>query len=162
MKSIILFTDGSCIGNGKVKSFGGIGIYFPNKELKNISFIYPFKSCTNQKTELLAIYMAIKYLYNNNLMEHKKICIVTDSNYSINCITKWTKSWKKNNWITTSGHEVKNKKIINKIYNYYQKYDIQLKHIKAHTQKQDFYSKGNDKADKLATMASERAKKNDK
>jgi len=35
--NIIVFTDGSCKGNGKKIAKAGIGIFFPNKELDNIS-----------------------------------------------------------------------------------------------------------------------------
>lgn len=38
--------------------------------------------------------------------------IYTDSKYTINCVDKWHKTWEKNDWLTTSGEEVKNKDII--------------------------------------------------
>ena len=35
--------------------------------------------------------------------------------YSINCITKWGKNWKKNNWITAGKKPVKNQELIKTI-----------------------------------------------
>lgn len=160
MENLMVFTDGSCVGNGSKNALGGIGIYFPNKKLKNISMIYPNKFCTNQRTELYAILTAIKYINKKIGLNKIKLIIKTDSQYSINCITKWTKTWIKNKWITSSGSMVSNREYIEDIYHYYLKYDINFEHVESHTGNEDFDSIGNSKADKLATSATQMAKKN--
>ena len=43
MNKLIVFTDGSCINNGKSSCKAGYGVYFPNKEFKDVSlpiFLY--------------------------------------------------------------------------------------------------------------------------
>lgn len=35
--------------------------------------------------------------------------IITDSQFTINCITKWIHKWKKNHWKLAKGGPVKNK-----------------------------------------------------
>ncbi len=159
-REILVYTDGSCSGNGRTDAIGGIGIYFPNKELKNISQIFRFESCTNQKTELYAILTTLRYI--NKILDLKKckVTIKTDSKYCIDCVTKWVNGWKKNNWTTQNGNPVANREFIEKIHNYYEKYDIEFEHIEAHTGRDDFDSICNSKADKLATMATERARNN--
>ena len=156
-KIIIVYTDGSCVGNGRTDAVGGIGIHFPNGELKDISKIYRLGLCTNQKTELYAILTAIKYIKQNFSLEKYKLIIKTDSQYSINCVTKWINGWMKNGWVTQSNKPVVNKEMIETIHKYYVKYDIDFDHVDAHTNGDDEESVANAKADKLATNATKKA-----
>lgn len=156
-KKIVVFTDGSCSGNGKKNSYGGIGIHFPNKELNDVSKVYRKGYCTNQKTELFAILTAIRYIKQNIGLKNVKVLIKTDSEYSINCVTRWVNGWIKNGWKTKNDTDVANKEFIEPIYKYYKKYDIEFEHVEAHTGYDDDDSVGNDKADKLATKATEKA-----
>ena len=39
----------------------------------------------------------------------QKVEVKTDSQFIINCITKWVANWKKNGWMTAKGKPVKNK-----------------------------------------------------
>jgi ribonuclease HI len=161
-KKLLIFTDGSCAGNGKASAVGGIGIHFPNGELKDVSKIFRLGNCTNQRTELYAILMAIKYVKQNFSLSKYKLKIMSDSEYSINCITKWVYGWIKNGWVTKNGTPVSNSELIEQIHNYYEKYDIELEHVDAHTGGEDAESIANARADELATRATEKAKKESK
>jgi ribonuclease HI len=156
-KNITVYTDGSCFYNGKVGSSGGIGIHFPNSELRDISKVYRNGVCTNQRTELYAILTAIRYINKYIGLNNCKLRIKTDSKYSINCVTNWAIVWKKNGWMTTKKTPVENKKYIELIYGYSNKYGIKYEHVRAHTKKKDPDSIGNDRADCLAKMASRRS-----
>lgn len=158
-KDLIIFTDGSCSGNGSSDAIGGIGIHFPNKELKDVSKIFKLGTCTNQRTELYAILTAIRYVKKKLGLRKYEILIKTDSDYSINCITKWVNGWIKNGWKTQKGTDVANREFIEPIYNYCTKYDITFEHVDAHTGLDDDDSIANDKADKLATRATAKARK---
>jgi ribonuclease HI len=158
MSEIIIFTDGSCSGNGKTNSYGGIGIHFPNGELSDISKVYREGVCTNQKTELYAILIALKYVKKNISITKKKIIIKTDSEYSINCITKWANGWVMNGWVTQKGSPVLNQELIEPILEFYNKYNIEFEHVSAHTDGDDDDSIANAVADELATQATKRAK----
>lgn len=156
-KKIIVFTDGSCALNGRKIAYGGIGIYFPNRELSNISKVYRHGYCTNQKTELYAILTALRYIKQNLGLKDVKVYVKTDSEYSINCITKWACNWVKNNWKKKNGEPVLNREFIETIYKYYISYDIKIEYVEAHTGLDDFNSHGNAKADELATRATKKA-----
>lgn len=144
-----IYTDGSCINNGKINSLLGIGVYIDDKS-DNISKVYDnieFKHIlkTNNTAELLAIINAY-YLIQNEL-ENKKICIVTDSEYSIKCATTYGEKCEKNKW----SKNIPNKELIIELYNIYKSNNnLKLKHVKAHTNNDDIHSIGNAKADKLA------------
>lgn len=79
----------------------------------------------------------------------EKIEIITDSLYTINCVTKWYKTWMKNNWKTANKKEVKNKDLIQKILKLIKtKDEIKWTHVAGH---KGIY--GNEQADKLASEA---------
>lgn len=102
-----IFTDGSYHSSNK-KS--GIGIYMGINAL-NIGEYY--EGLTNNQCELLSILYTLQIIIKYyNYLSNKIINIVSDSEYSINCITKWMKNWIKNNWKTKTGDDVKNKNII--------------------------------------------------
>ena len=153
MQTIVVFTDGACRNNGKQNAVGGMGVHFPDAQLADISKSYPHTNCTNQKTELLAIYLAIRAVSKKFKLSDTKLIINTDSMYAINCITKWVHKWIQNDWITSQGRPVLNSKYIKKIYAYYAKYHIKFQHVPAHTGGTDAASLANAQADKLATSA---------
>ena len=153
MNSIIkVFTDGSCVRNGKRDAKGGIGIYFPNKEFDNVSKEFTFSPITNQRTELYAILVALNLISQK---EFDKIVVYTDSLYSIKSLTIWIKKWEKQNWKNSNNQPVKNLDIIIPINNFLNKYKdkIVFKHVKSHTTGVDFKSTGNRIADELATTS---------
>ena len=160
------FTDGSTFNNGKKNKiqFGGIGIYFPDSEHINISECL-YGKITNNIAELKAIIRAIDYfITHKNYSINKKIIIYSDSEYTINCIVKWSKTWEKNKWKKRDKKDVCNKDLIIKLYNYYKKYKIKFIHVKAHTDEPSdpilhkiWY--GNKMADKLATDSSKKSQK---
>ena len=163
MNSIIrLFTDGSA--NNKSKKIGGIGVYYPNDNIKNISekIIKTEKiNITNQTMELLAAIKGLNKLIENIYIADKKIELYTDSKYLINCIEKWFEKWEKNNWKGSNGKSIKNLYLIKKLYYYSKNMNVNFKWVNAHQKEpninknSDEYKKwyGNNQADMLAQNA---------
>ena len=164
---IEVFTDGSTFNNGKKNKtqFGGIGIYFNDNKYPSISECLHGK-ITNNIAEIKAIIVAIDYIINldNFNILDTFMHIYSDSEYTINCIVKWSKTWEKNGWKKRDKKEISNKDLIIKLYNYYKKYKIKFIHVKAHTSepKDPILHKiwyGNKMADKLATDSSKKSSK---
>tara|TARA_B100000214_G_C23967030_1_gene628244 strand:- start:1716 stop:2396 length:681 start_codon:yes stop_codon:yes gene_type:complete len=149
---ITLYTDGSCIGNGKKNAIAGIGVYFGENDDRNISEPFIDDNQSNQRAELYAIYRALFTLKDYD----DKIVIYTDSEYSIKSLTIWIKNWLKNNWKNTKGEIVKNKDLIEKCYELYIKMKVNFVHVRSHTGKTDIHSIGNDNADKLAILGAKK------
>lgn len=147
---VIVFTDGSCMCK-RITPKAGYGVYFPNEELKNVSRPFIWKPITSQRAELYAIYTALKLVFTK--LEVNTVTIYTDSKYSINSLTDWVHKWIKNGWKGENKKPIKNKDIIERIYNImsYYKDKIKFVHVKSHTNKKDFNSIGNQIADDLAT-----------
>ena len=143
----IIYTDGACINNGKDNACAGIGIYFGENDIRNVSKKIIGKQ-TNNTAELQAIievFNIIKYDLDN-----KKICIVSDSTYSLNCVTIYGEEQSKNGW----KKNIPNKDLVKECYELYKnKNNIYFMFTKAHTDNIDIHSRGNDCADKLANKA---------
>lgn len=63
---------------------------------------------------------AIKYIFktlceNTHVFKNINVVIISDSQYSINAITKWSDNWIKNEWKNAKKQEVKNKELIQDI-----------------------------------------------
>ncbi|PWW76737.1 ribonuclease H-like protein, partial [Tuber magnatum] len=89
-KSSILriYTDGSALHNGKPSAIAGVGVWFGDKDSRNISEPLPGPRQTNARAELTAILRAI-----NVAPMHREVAIYTDSEYAINCVTVWHINW---------------------------------------------------------------------
>jgi len=151
--SIIVFTDGSCRTIDK-KVYGGIGIYFGSNDLRNRKLPFIDSNITNNRAELYAIYQCLLILLNIIKKEKNKnikIKIYSDSEYSLKSTTIWYKNWKLNQWLDQNNNLRKNIDLIQKIVPILENHpNIQLLHVKAHTNNKDFLSIGNNFADKFA------------
>ncbi|MFA5841479.1 MAG: ribonuclease HI [Candidatus Paceibacterota bacterium] len=147
-KQVIIFADGSSIGNpGK----GGWGVVIAHDD-EVVELGGGEKHTTNNRMELTAAINALEFsskLKTNNL----KILIHTDSRYVIHGITKWIHVWEKKNWIGTNKKEVLNKDLWVKLGKLAKDKNIEWKHVRGHVG-----IAGNERADFLATMCAKEQK----
>lgn len=106
-KTINVWTDGSCTGNGTPTAKCGIGVYYGINDIRNVSVSLLHGRATNNRAELSAIIYA---LCTNNGTDH--VNVHTDSQYSIQCITEYSNRWKGNGWVTSSGKPVESADMI--------------------------------------------------
>ena len=143
-----VYTDGACSNNGKDNALAGIGIFFGINDNRNISKKIEGKQ-TNNTAELSAI-IETYYIIENDIINGKKIAIVSDSEYAIKCVSSYGEKCYKKCWNV----DIPNKDLVKIAYEMYKdKLNIQFIHIKAHTNNTDIHSFGNDNADKLANIA---------
>ncbi len=156
-----IFTDGSCSGNGTKVAYAGMGVHFPDGELEDLSVEFTLKKPTNQRAELGAICLALKYVkqnYSEDELEDLKIRIYTDSKYSIDCMTKYIFNWKKNNWKTSKGEDVLNQDIIKSIDRNMEDLTVKFQHVAGHAEGDSYDAVHNREADVLATEATKKLK----
>ncbi|KAK0707208.1 ribonuclease H-like domain-containing protein [Apiosordaria backusii] len=106
----VVYTDGAAPGNGKAHAQAGIGVWFGANDPRNISARLPGPVQTNQRAELTAILYALEAFPLTTSVE-----IRTDSQYSIDCVTRWYLGWVENGWRSSKGEPVKNDDIIKPI-----------------------------------------------
>lgn len=136
MKQVIIFTDGSCIGN---PGPGGYGVILKHRdrddELKGGEL-----HTTNNRMEMMACIVALE-----SLTEQHMVSLTTDSKYVKDGIEKWIKNWKKNDWRTKAGQPVKNKDLWVRLDAQVQRHTIKWSWVKGHSGHPD-----NERADQLA------------
>ena len=144
LKHISMWTDGSSIKKiSKDGYHGGAGCYLEcNGKVKEISI--PIEDGTNNISELSACIFGLEAL-----KEKCSVSLYTDSQYSINCATKWLSGWERRGWRTSSGVQVKNLHLIKRLSELCNYHKVDFIWVKGHNG--DF---GNEKADELATQAS--------
>ncbi|KAF1982173.1 ribonuclease H-like protein [Aulographum hederae CBS 113979] len=105
-----IHTDGSSLGNGKSGAVAGVGVFFGPGDTRNLSETLPGARQTNQRAELTAIVRALDLAR----LDHH-VCIHSDSNYAIQCVTVWFIKWRENGWQTAGKKPVENKDLVEKI-----------------------------------------------
>ena len=88
MKNYKIYVDGSCRGNGN----GGIGIVWLNNGEKVFEYSKGYINTTNNRMELLAIYLALHSIKK----PIDSLEIVSDSEYSLGVLTNESWNPKKN------------------------------------------------------------------
>jgi ribonuclease HI len=143
-----VYTDGACSNNGKSNASAGIGIFFDTNDSRNLSQKIEGKQ-TNNAAELTAIIKTYPII-EADVRSGKKIVIMTDSEYAIKCISTYGEKCYNQNW----KKDIPNKELVKLAYESYKDWpNIRFIHIRAHTEKTDIHSIGNDGADKLANAS---------
>lgn len=144
-KKITLYTDGACSGNPGPGGWGALLISGPHEK----------KLCggesptTNNRMEMMA---AIKGL--EAIKESSDVILITDSVYLKNGITQWIHNWKKKNWRTAAGGEVKNVDLWKELEIAIERHNIEWRWVKGHSG--DY---GNEMADALANEGLDNVRK---
>lgn len=138
----VFYTDGGC---KPARGFGGFGVhgYVYNNEVSKVGtglkdwlitesgYVEKTKEKTNVNVvsyydvvasikgettnivaEISAVTDALQLAKTLNLT---KLTILTDSEFTVDCLTKWIKTWKENNWVKRDGGAVSNKELLIKM-----------------------------------------------
>ena len=161
---LICFTDGSCIHNGKKYAKGSWAVIFPNNQEYN--FAGPLNdgfTPTNNRAEYTALINACKQANTIDPTMRQTLTVYSDSELLIKSMTKWIKSWKKNNWKKHDGYPVQNKDLLIELDNFFNKRNIVMIHVRSHTNDNSYESYWNDKVDLMAkSNLPKSSSKNDK
>lgn len=143
MKSVLIYTDGACRGNGKENTIGGFGIVFMYNEIQK-EVKQAFRNTTNNIMELSAVIQALSML-----KEPCRVKLHSDSAYVINAINqKWIDNWQKNGWKNSNKEPVKNKELWLKLIELINYHNVEFIKVKGHSD-----NKYNNRCDELANEA---------
>ncbi len=128
--------DGASRRNGKPDcvAAGGVFICSPDHSVENnraTTIRAAERASTNQRGEMLALIEALKYLTQCP----EDACIITDSEYLFNAMTKeWHSRWAANGWRTADGSPVKNRDLWEHVNSLVDTIlgDVYFYHIKGH------------------------------
>lgn len=150
---IQIYCDGACSPNPG-KSGSGMAVY-QNKQLTSLWYGLHEVNGTNNTAELSALLEALK-VAKTTITNGQTTQILSDSKYSIDCITKWAKGWKAKGWKRGKGEEIKNLEIIQACFSLYTplKNNVVISHVKGHAN-----IEGNELSDRMAVLARMSAEK---
>ncbi|NRB09502.1 MAG: ribonuclease HI [Richelia sp.] len=134
-----IYTDGACTGNPGPGGWAVV-IYFNDGSIHEIG-----KQCdrtTNNRMEMEAAVAALEYLQANG--QREPITLYTDSEYLINCVTKWVKGWKAKGWKKSDGKQVLNQDLLVTLDELNSR-QIKWQHVKGHAG-----NVGNERCDAIA------------
>lgn len=154
-----IFTDGACSDNGRRGARGGFGVHFYSKKGASLDLSEPLlnnEPQTNNRGELRAIQAALDVIdkYDHEWSKtYDEYCIWSDSEYSINSLTKWAAGWRRNGWKKSDGGLIQNVDLIKPVYEKLSRMPrVRLRHVRAHQRgrENEFPFDGNTEADRLA------------
>jgi ribonuclease HI len=102
-----IYTDGACTGNPGPGGWAVV-VYFNDGSVHEMGDAS--RHTTNNKMEMQAAIAALQFLEASGQTE--PITLYTDSEYLINCVTKWVKGWKKKGWKKSDGNPVQNQDLL--------------------------------------------------
>ena len=137
----VIYTDGSCLDNSRFKGGGpgGLGFVVLYNGLEYQTSVGYFRT-TNNRMEMMAIVHALEEIQTPSEIE-----IRTDSQYTIDCVTKYYYGWVRKGWVTGNGTAVQNQDLIKRIRGLMGFHDVKFTKVKGHSG--DYY---NEMCDKLA------------
>jgi ribonuclease HI len=146
-----VFTDGSCTKNGQKGAKAGYAVWFPENPAWSEKHLVPANEPqTNNRGELSAIRRAVQILIEKGCL-NDNIVVYSDSNYSIDCLTKWIPGWVSRGWKTADGKDVSNRDLIEETAGLLSRFaSYRFQHVRAHTGGTDEISRHNDVVDRMA------------
>lgn len=144
---INIYCDGACSPNPG-KSGTGMAVYQQQQLIELWYGLYQPMG-TNNTAELNGLLAAFKYA-KMHIDQGKTVQVLSDSKYSIDCITKWAKGWQAKGWTRGKGEEIKNLEVIKQCFSLYQnlKTNLMISHVKGHAN-----IEGNELSDRMAVLA---------
>ncbi len=141
-----LYTDGACSGNPGAGGWACVLL----SQTKKLELSGGEEDTTNNRMELKAVIEGLKILKRDC-----KVNVYTDSSYVCNAfLMGWLDDWKKNNWKTASGGEVKNVDLWKDLLTLTEKYQVVFNKVKGHAD-----NEFNNLCDKLAVAEWKKIKK---
>jgi ribonuclease HI len=145
---IYVYTDGSCMHNGKPNAIAGIGIYFGDDDPRNVSRRVVGKQ-SNNTGELGALIEAHEIL-TQEIARGEPVTVCTDSTYALRCVGEYGDKCAASGWTK----DIPNKDMVRQAHALYKATpNVEVHKVRAHTGGKDPHSVGNDHADRLANEA---------
>ncbi len=144
-KHIIIYTDGSSLGNPGPGGYGAVLQYGPHqRELSG-----GFRRTTNNRMEILAAIEAL-----SALTEPCRVTLHTDSQYLVNAITKgWVQRWQANDWWRNKKEKALNIDLWQRLLPLLEKHEVTFVWVRGHA--------GNPKNERCDALARQAAQADD-
>lgn len=151
---LLIYCDGACAANGRrgAKAGYGVSVWSNGVEIEALSKpLAADEPQTNQRAELRGLQVALEKAMGSVGGAE----IHTDSKYALDCLQAWAPRWAANGWRKADGQAVLHQDILKPMWATWKSRGagVRLFHVSAHTGRSDAHSRGNARADELATGA---------
>ncbi|HMT01185.1 MAG TPA: ribonuclease H [Candidatus Absconditabacterales bacterium] len=126
MEKIVIYADGSCIGNPGPGGFAALILIDGKKEIVKGKW----HDTTNNQMELMAVIQALMFVEKSHL--DREIIFFLDSQYVLHGVTKYMEKWLTNGWRLATGKPVKNQEQWKKLHELMQGKTISWQRVEAH------------------------------
>ena len=162
MIEVLMYTDGSSLGNPGEGGYGAIIEYtmkYPSGVIteKYVELMEGYKHTTNNRMEILGVIKGIEWV-NENIGEPCKIHVISDSQYVVNTFQKkWIDKWIKDDWThkvfdrktkTSKVEPIKNSDLWKRLIEAKKDHEVDFMWVQGHLN-----TAGNIRADELAVAA---------
>lgn len=140
LKTVVIYTDGACLGNPGPGGYGVILIYGNHK--KELSG--GFRMTTNNRMELMAAIIGLEALRTKC-----DVTLFSDSELLVKGLSDgWAKKWRSKGWKRKKNTYVKNADLWERLLSIYQQHEVTVTWTKGHDG-----NWGNERSDRLAVKA---------
>jgi len=101
----VVYTDGACFNNGFYGARAGVGVFWGMDHHLNTGAPAQGRQ-TNNSAEIEAATIAVQQATDMGL---DSLTVITDSEFLINCQTRWVRNWQRYGWYTAEGRPVANR-----------------------------------------------------
>ncbi|MBQ7456631.1 MAG: ribonuclease HI [Desulfovibrio sp.] len=144
-KHIVIFTDGSCLGN---PGPGGWAAIVRKDASSAVEMSGGYRLTTNNRMEILSVIESLK-----TLEDPSEVDLYSDSQYVCNAIEKhWISSWVRNNWVNSSKQPVKNQDLWRTLTPLLERHHVTFHWLRGHAGNSD-----NERCDVLARTCASRS-----
>lgn len=153
-----IFCDGACRGNGTRRAVAGWAwAYWPGVARGEPTATGSARlggpgPATNQRAELMALLEALRFVKGGGT-HAASVKIYTDSQYAINCTSKWGPAWKRKGWKRDSGEPLQNLDLIKPLVELWAELRVPLVHVRGHQAGSTPEVWGNNWVDRAAVVA---------
>lgn len=150
-RTLVCFTDGACVNNGKRTARASYAVVWPEHEELNMAKLQD-DGCghTNNRAEMTAVINAIEQANKLDPSFTKQLIVFSDSTLIVNTISDWMWKWKERGWKKTDGNLASNLDLVMKVDELMKNRKVIMRHVKAHTKKKDWASNNNRLVDQMA------------
>ena len=146
----VVYTDGGCTRNGRAGATATVGVFWgTHSDPRNVSR-RARGAQTNNVAELEGIEAALDGVLGDAALLAAPVVVISDSSYSINCLTKWYAGFVARGWkVTGARDDVKNRDLLERVHAKLKAAPlVRLLHCRGHQG-----IPGNEAADALASAA---------
>lgn len=152
---LVCFTDGACLDNGKRNNpNAGYAVVWPNHPALDAAHRMDGNQGTNNRAEFSALVCALETALRIDPDRRQALTVYTDSQFMIDCVTKWLPGWRRNGYLKRDKTPVANRDLLERIDALMRaRQSVMLKHVRAHTGAATWEATHNARADRMARAA---------